>query len=313
MRINLNEAINRLQDGQIVAIPTETVYGLAGKLFNPNAIDQIYALKKRPNNNPLIIHVASLSQIHDFVEKLPDGFEQLANDFWPGPLTLIAPIIPETIPTAARAGLLTAAFRMPEHPLTLSLIKETGPLVAPSANLSGRPSATRPEHVEDDFGNAFPVLDGGACQRGMESTILINQNNTWKVIRLGSISPETLHPVLGYEPVVEKPTSSNTPLCPGQLYKHYAPNTRLYHVANDDGALNSHQTIIGFEEREYPDHAEVLLMGRLSDPLSVAENLYALFRQLDRDGIASAWIDTDFPDDGLWLTIRERILKASAS
>lgn len=310
MRIGIAEAIERLKSGQIVAIPTETVYGLAGSLAFPNAIDQIYALKRRPNNNPLIIHVSGISQVISYAPILPPGFAKLAEAFWPGPLTLISPIIPETIPASARANLPTAAFRMPEHPLANTVIEAAGPLVAPSANISGRPSATRPEHVEEDFGGAFPVLDGGHCTRGVESTILLHKNGKWRVIRLGSIPPESFHPILGYEPEVEHLKPSETPLCPGQLYRHYAPAAKI-HIGDTKKFLETTPIILGFKEREYPKYAKVYILGSLEDPLSVSENLYATFRQLDLDRIAAAWVDMDFPHDGIWATIRERIKKAS--
>jgi L-threonylcarbamoyladenylate synthase len=168
MRISLTEAQKLLEKGHVVAIPTETVYGLGGLLKYPQAIEQIFTLKGRPNNNPLIIHVSSLQEIRLYVPHLPDEVDALAHAFWPGPMTLVLPIEPDKIPNKARAGLSTAAFRIPQHPLALQLLEKSGALVMPSANVSGRPSATSPEHVEADFGQDFPIVEGGPCRKAFD-------------------------------------------------------------------------------------------------------------------------------------------------
>jgi len=148
MRINLEQAISKIQLGEVVAIPTETVYGLAASLALPEAIQLIFDLKKRPLNNPLIIHVCSTSQIKEYTSELPPDFDRLADFFWPGPLTMIIPIQCHLVPQIVRANLCTAGFRIPQHPLAQQLMHFTGPLVMPSANLSGKPSATSAAHVE---------------------------------------------------------------------------------------------------------------------------------------------------------------------
>jgi len=173
MYVNLIQAIEFLNTGKVVALPTETVYGLAASLKFPDAIKQIFTLKGRPQDNPLIVHTASMDQLTKYTDHLPEKFESLAELFWPGSLTLVAPANPLKVPRLVRAGLPTVAFRIPQHSLTLQVLQKTGPLVMPSANLSGRPSATLPGHVENDFGQSFPVVDGGPCSQGLESTILI--------------------------------------------------------------------------------------------------------------------------------------------
>lgn len=308
MRISVEQAIQLLQAGQVVAMPTETVYGLAACLHLPAAVERIFALKGRPLTNPLIIHVASQADVLSYAQELPPQFEVLTQAFWPGPLTLIVPIQTDLIPSLVRAQLPTAGFRMPNHSLTLQVIQATGPLVMPSANLSGRPSSTKPEHVEADFGAAFPVLDGGSCQKGLESTILYYDSPRWTIVRLGALPAEAFAPILDYQPDSRKAFKHVQPLCPGQLFRHYAPLATL--VLGDSVRLPEADYVVGFRERVYPADKRVLDMGSLENPQEVAENLYEVLRQLDREGAKIGWVDMDFPRNGLWETIAERLLRA---
>jgi L-threonylcarbamoyladenylate synthase len=310
MRVSFSQAVSLLQSGQVIAVPTETVYGLAACLDQPSAIEQIFVLKGRPRANPLIIHVADWLDIQRYVLHYPPSFEDLAQAFWPGSLTCILPVKTH-IPSLVRAGLPTAGFRVPDLALTRHLIRKVGPLVMPSANLSGRPSATRPEHVEEDFGIHFPVLDGGICSKGVESTILLYQEPEWGIVRLGALTPEILKHVLGYQPRLIEKTPGSQPLCPGQLFRHYAPRARL--VLGDSADLTSSPFILGFKERDYPADKRVILLGSLSDPEEVAENLYQALRQLDQEGANQAWVDMKFPRQGLWQTIAERLVRAGES
>lgn len=314
MRINITEAIKSISQGQVIGVPTETVYGLAASLNNPDAIEKIFLLKNRPRVNPLIIHVADAKDINQYVSSFPPDYNTLSNAFWPGPMTLILPIKTELIPAIVRAGLETAGFRIPSHPLTLQLIKETGPLVMPSANLSGKPSSTQPSHIEEDFGLDFPVLDGGICQNGLESTILyFDSDNKWAIVRLGSLSQEDIAHVLGYVPSIKIESSSNKPLSPGQLFKHYAPKAKLI-LGNKQNIEESKSSfVLGFKERQYPKDKKVLLLGSIDKPEEVAENLYKMLRQLDQEDAREAWVDMDFPKYGLWQTIAERLQRASQS
>lgn len=309
MRISPEEAIALLKSAENVALPTETVYGLAASLHYAKAIENIFALKGRPSSNPLIIHVASAALIHHYLADVPPDFQSLADAFWPGPLTLVLPIDPEKVPTSVRSGLPTAGFRVPDHPLTLDVLKSVGPIVMPSANLSGRPSSTNPDHVEKDFGSSFPVLDGGSCLKGLESTILYYQGERWVILRLGTISQDEFEALLGYRPAIIKKSSDEEPLCPGQLFRHYSPEAEL--ILDPEGILDS-PVIIGFLERNYPEGKKVIFLGSLQDPSGVAENLYGLLRQLDQVGISKAWIDMDFPRTGLWQTIAERLQRAAS-
>jgi L-threonylcarbamoyladenylate synthase len=307
MRITLLQAIAMLRSGQVLAVPTETVYGLAACLTQPVTIERIFTLKGRPRANPLIIHVADWHEICHYTTHYPPGFEALAQTFWPGALTCILPVHSK-VPSIVRAGLPTAGFRVPDLALTRQLLQETGPLVMPSANLSGRPSATRPEHVEEDFGIDFPVLDGGICSKGVESTILFYQEPEWVVVRLGALAPEVFESVLGYQPRFVQKKEGAQPLCPGQLFRHYAPRARL--ILGGAAAIAEARFVLGFKERRYPVNKRIILLGSLSQPEEVAENLYQALRQLDQEGAAQAWVDMDFPRQGLWQTIAERLMRA---
>lgn len=307
MKISLHEAEYLLNNGHLVAVPTETVYGLAASIHHPRAIEHIFARKGRPSNNPLIIHLAHIDQLHTYAKKITDDTLKLLNHFWPGPLSVVLPIHEEMIPTQVRSGLPTAAFRIPSHPKILDLLTRTGPLVMPSANISGKPSSTCSMHVEADFGKNFPVLEGGTCQNGLESTILYQDEGLWKIIRLGALTANQIAEHLGYVPEILC-KKMEKPLCPGQLYRHYAPNTRLY-PTKDSKALKG--VVIGFKERNYPLATKIFYLGSLDNSQEVAENLYSLLRQLDKDSILEASIDMDFPIEGLWATIAERLRRAS--
>lgn len=306
MRISPIEAIECLRQGHVVALPTETVYGLAASIKCLEGIEKIFEVKNRPLNNPLIVHVANINQISNFAPHFPQAFIKLAQKFWPGPLTLILPIDISTISPRICAGLSTAAFRVPSHPITLQIIEEVGPLVMPSANLSGSPSSTKANHVENDFGVHFPVVDGGTCEQGVESTILHYADSQWHIGRLGAIPAQAFEEILGYVPLQSKKPSS--PICPGQMYRHYSPKAKLHLCDRQEECRN---TVIGFSNRSYLNADRVLSLGRDSSPEQAAEALYRILRQLDEQGIEEAWVDMDFPKEHLWVTIAERLCKAA--
>lgn len=200
MEIPFDKAKALLQASQVIALPTDTVYGLAAPLNSPQAIEHLFQIKGRPTKKPLTIHLSDPSQVVPFTKTLPKDFHTLAKNFWPGPLTLVIPIDPDTIPKTVRASLPTAGFRIPNHPQTLKLIKEVGPLLIPSANLSGEPAATTPQQIEEAFGADFPLLKGQPPHHGIASTILCHENNRWHLLRHGAIPKEDFIPVLGYTP-----------------------------------------------------------------------------------------------------------------
>ena len=305
MRIDSVQAIQALISGEVVALPTETVYGLAASIKRADAIEKVFKIKGRPSDNPLIVHIASLEQLSEYVTAVSPFFKELAQAFWPGALTFVLDVNLESVPEIVRAGLPTVAIRMPAHPKTLEVLSETGPLVMPSANLSGKPSATCAQHVIDDFGDVVSVVDGGECQQGVESTILIYRDSNWVVARQGAISLEALEKILGYKPLLH--ANPKKPLCPGQLYRHYAPQAKLSQYTPGFKGV-----VVGFQDREYPSAQFVYELGNSSDPEAVAHQLYHILRQLDGDHVMDAQVDMDFPQEGLWMTIRERILKASS-
>jgi L-threonylcarbamoyladenylate synthase len=309
MHISIETACQYLRNGQPVALPTETVYGLAACLHDEVAVKAVFDLKKRPNNNPLIIHIGSWQEMLAYCDgSLPPTAELLARAFWPGPLTLVLPVSGLQIPTAVRAGLTTAAFRMPNHPMALAVIAEVGPIVMPSANLSGKPSTTSPAHVEEDFGRDFPVVDGGLCYAGVESTVLTWVDGHWEILRLGAISAERVGSVLGTIPDYRAVTDETAPLCPGRLYRHYAPQAQLIL----DGLPPVDAAVIGFSDRTYPAGHPCFFIGPSHDSEAAAAGLYAALRAVDAAGYRKAWVDMHFPNTGLWQTVAERLQRAAA-
>ncbi|HBW86141.1 MAG TPA: threonylcarbamoyl-AMP synthase, partial [Crocinitomicaceae bacterium] len=222
---DIKKVVNLLKSGELVAIPTETVYGLAAIFSNEDAVKKIFEVKKRPASNPLILHVDSIEQIHLYVEEFPRIFQELATKFCPGPLTFLmkkSAIVSELI----TAGNNRVAIRIPDNVNTLSIIKALGfPVVAPSANLYGKLSPTRAQHVVDQLdGKISYVFDGGECERGIESTIIGIEGNEVVIYRLGSITPEDLGQHLGYLPGL-KVHEDNIPVASGMVKYHYAPST----------------------------------------------------------------------------------------
>lgn len=305
MRISVEEAIKLFERDEVVAIPTETVYGLAAPLDSPSAIEKVFQLKNRPSSNPLIIHVKDKEECRKYLSSIPPDFDLLTDTFWPGPLTLVLPVKIELITKIARADLSTAAFRQPAHPVTLALLQKKSPLVAPSANISGKPSATRPEHIELDFGKEFPLVDGGRCTHGVESTILAFVEGQWHIAREGAISCETLGASLGYLPLAYD-KKNKSPICPGQLFRHYAPKAHLLLSKEPSGSI-----IVGFSDRIYPEMKQLFSLGRSDNPEEVAFRLYDVLRALDAAQVEEAIVDIHMPHNDLWITILERLTRAA--
>lgn len=281
----IEQALKWLQAGQLVAFPTETVYGLGACVFNESAIQKIFQLKKRPADNPLIAHISELSQVEKLACFIPDDFYLLAEHFFPGPLTILLPK-KEGLSDLVTAGLPTVGVRMPNHPLALELIQAWGhPLVAPSANLSGRPSATCAEHVIEDFGSSVYVLEG-TCGIGLESTVL-SLDPIPQILRPGAITADQIKAVLK-KSVALADSLMEKPLCPGMKYRHYAP------------------------------YGDVILVDSTSDcPPSVyqitptAASLYADLRQADKDQAQVIYIilSQEVKSDA---ALMNRILKAAS-
>lgn len=308
MRVNLAQAIAKLQQGELVAIPTETVYGLAGDARNDDALRQIYATKQRPADNPLIVHIASADQVTDWAAAFPPLAQKLADTFWPGPLTLVLKAKPE-VSTIVRAGEPTVGLRVPAHPLTLALLQQSGlSLAAPSANQYTQISPTIPEHVERGLGEGVAVLDGGACPVGIESTIVSVQGEDWQLLRHGMISAAEI------EKIALKPALSlakKTPKVPGQHLLHYAPRTPTRLFADRQALLafacqHSHCTALLFGEPSGVLPTAIVLPKH---PEPAAEGLYAALHRLD--GMRQQWILLEAPPNSAdWQAIADRLSRA---
>ncbi|HEX2583316.1 MAG TPA: L-threonylcarbamoyladenylate synthase, partial [Chlamydiales bacterium] len=222
----IEEAAVILKQGEPVAIPTETVYGLAAPIFHREAVKKIFTLKKRPADNPLIAHISSMAMLAMIAENVPDSFFRLTDCFWPGPLALILPK-KERVSLLVSGGHGTIAVRMPSHPTALTLLEAVGePLVAPSANISGRPSPTTVQDVLEDLnGSLKAVLDGGPCELGIESTVLSLVHDIPTLLRPGSISKEQIEDVLQRK--IAAPQQEERALSPGMKYRHYAPKAKI--------------------------------------------------------------------------------------
>ena len=203
MKVSKDKAIKLVQNGEVIACVTDTIYGLIAKYNDTNAITAIFEIKKRPLSNPLIILIHDLDQLRELTENLPKQIENVAKAFWPGPLTIILPANQKKIPAVVRANLPTCAFRIPGNESLLSIIKETGPIVAPSANISTSSPAKNPKEIELVFGNDFPVYGDITIEENLPSTLIGLESGHWKIFREGKIRKDTLSDVLGYTPYVK--------------------------------------------------------------------------------------------------------------
>lgn len=226
----LAQAKDIILAGELVAFPTETVYGLGADATNPEAVAKVYAAKGRPSDNPLIVHLSDINELAPFVEEIPEVAIKLAQQFWPGPLTMIFKIIPGSLPSVVTGGLATAAFRIPNHQLTLDLIKLAGvPLVGPSANTSGKPSPTTAQHVLHDLtGKIAGVLDGGSTTVGIESTVLDLSVDQPVILRPGKIVETDLLPIIPHLiQTTSQVSQEEQPKAPGMKYQHYSPEASV--------------------------------------------------------------------------------------
>ena len=303
-----------LEQNELIAIPTETVYGLAGNAFSDEAIQKIYALKKRPHFNPLIVHIKSAEYLHEVALEIPEKAQKLANAFWPGPLTLVLKKQAK-VPDRVTSGKDTVAVRMPDHPLTLSLLSSLDfPLVAPSANPFGSISPTCAAHVDEYFGASLKmVLDGGVCTRGIESTIIGFNGEEPVLYRHGSLPVEEIEAVVG--PLRLHTKDDNSPSAPGMLSRHYAPKTPTYLTSNLKEMCASFEGkrvgVLVFKEKI--QHPAIVHQEVLSDKGSYAEaasNLYSAMHTLDQHQL-DVIIAEKLPNEGLGVTMNDRLLRAT--
>jgi L-threonylcarbamoyladenylate synthase len=323
---DIAHAAELLRGGDVVGMPTETVYGLAAVAFDERAVVKVFEVKGRPSFDPLIVHLASaseLARVADLAALTPKDREQvlaLAARFWPGPLTLVLPK-QAAVPDLVTSGLDTVAVRVPAHPMARALIEAVGaPLAAPSANPFGYVSPTQAEHVAQQLGHGVPyVLDGGACDVGVESTILaaprVGGATAWTVLRDGGLTREALQEALGLASLADATAvvgRAESPAAPGQLESHYAPLTPLRHgplpaLLSDAGSARVH--VIAF--REAPAGVSADVLSPAGDLGEAARRLFALMRRADTLG-AELILAERVPNEGLGRAINDRLRRASA-
>lgn len=309
MLINLEQAIAKLKNGEVVAIPTETVYGLAADASCDAALRQIYTIKQRPMDNPLIVHIGDANQVNDWAAEFSPLAQTLAAAFWPGPFTLVLPAKPH-VSLIVRGQQPTVALRVPNHPLTLQLLKQSGlALAAPSANKFTQLSPTSAAHVAAGLGDSVAVLDGGACKVGIESTIVSVQADDWQLLRLGMVPEASIEARAG------KPAKSflQAIKAPGQHLLHYSPKTpvKLFQSRKEliDFVEVSQKICAAllFAERELPNCHYVQLPNK---PTEAAEALYGALHELDALQVQQLLVEMP-PRSAEWAAIHDRLCRAA--
>ncbi len=313
-----------LRRGGLAAIPTETVYGLAANALDDDAVRGIFRAKGRPADNPLIVHISDYSQWAPLVREIPAQAKQLADAFWPGPLTVILPKS-DRVSSVVSGGLSTVAVRMPSHPVARAIIDTAGvPLAAPSANTSGKPSPTTAQHVKDDMdGKIDCIVDAGPCSVGVESTVLSLAGNKPRLLRPGGITPAMLERVLGSididDAVFHQLAAGQTAASPGMKYKHYAPKAQVTILK---GSLqqfceyvDAHKTpdtlALCFAGEEALLPVPAIAFGNEADGKSQAANIFAALRDVDSRGAGQVF--ARFPNmDGVGLAVFNRLVRAAA-
>jgi len=313
---DISKAKQLLEAGELVGIPTETVYGLAGNALDPKAVSKIFETKNRPSFDPLIIHTGSMEQISDYTAEIIPELEDLAHKFWPGPLTLLLPK-KSIVPDLVTSGLDRVAVRVPSHPLTRELLLSLDfPLAAPSANPFGYISPTQASHVMDQLGGKIPyILDGGSCEIGLESTIVGVEEGQIIIYRLGGVEVSAIKQVVGN--VLILPQSSSNPKSPGMLKSHYAP--RKPFVLGDLDQLVPHYLakgkkfgLLSFQKAfEEVDAANQRVLSEKGDFREAAQHLFAAMRYLDQQDV-SVILSEELPEKGLGKAINDRLRRASA-
>lgn len=326
----LNKGAQIIAQGGLVAFPTETVYGLGGDAFDETAAGKIYAAKGRPSDNPLIVHISKIEDLKELSDEVPDTAYILAEKFWPGPLTMIIGKN-SRVPASVTGGLDTVAIRMPSHPVAAKLIEKSGTFIAaPSANISGRPSPTKAEHVIEDLsGRVDMIIDAGLIEIGLESTIVDLTEEVPTILRPGYITAEMLSKAIG-EVRLDKALMTGVgkdvkPKAPGMKYRHYAPKAELTIVSGETGKVvdtmkklaqkaEEEGKKVGImtvsEHAKYFSQKETLVLGNGRDENEIARNLFDALRQFDSLGVDVIYSEA-FDENGLGKAIMNRLLKAA--
>lgn len=315
----LEKAKQFILEGEVVAIPTETVYGLAANALDEKAVEKIFTAKGRPQDNPLIVHISELSQMDCLVRDIPEKVKIMANKFWPGPLTMIMKKS-EKIPSVVSAGLDTVAIRMPKSEYARAIITSCGvPLAAPSANLSGSPSPTKAKYVKDDMDGRIPlIIDGGECEIGVESTVISFVGDKPRLLRPGGITLEMIESAIGEidvdSAVLNKLDEGQKVSSPGMKYKHYAPKADITVVKGSledfcDFVSGKDCFVLCFDgEENYFENA--LSYGRIDDGQSQAKRLFDALRELDEKGAKKVYARC--PDlKGMGLAVYNRLIRSA--
>lgn len=312
-----------LRKGELVGMPTETVYGLSANALDGKAIEKIFKAKGRPMDNPLIVHIADISQVKDLVSSFPEKAQALAKAFWPGALTIIMPCS-KNVPTQVTAGLSTVAVRFPSHKTALEIIKRAGvPLAAPSANLSGSPSPTTAQHVYNDLNGKIPlIIDGGECNVGVESTVITVATEVPTLLRPGGITVEQLESVIGKinidKGVTQMLDANAVVSSPGMKYKHYSPKA---HIIILKGGKDEYINYINNYKDDNTgalcyngDIAELnvpyVSLGDEIDYISQAHNLFSALRQLDEMGLKTVYAHCP-STEGVGLAVYNRLIRSA--
>ncbi len=312
-----------LSQGEIVAIPTETVYGLAADAFNGTAVSEIFAAKGRPQDNPLIVHISDICQVKQLARSFPDKAKKLAEKFWPGPLTMILPKRPE-IPDEVTGGLDTVGIRFPSNTTAQAIIRAAGtPLAAPSANRSGSPSPTSAQHVFDDMNGRIPlVVDGGECEVGLESTVITLALETPMLLRPGAVTFEQLKDTIGNvdvaSAVLSELSNDEKPASPGMKYKHYSPNADVTILEGSVDAIKNYLNgeaedgdyMLCFEGEEELFDLPSVTYGTEDDALSQSHDLFSALRKVDELGAKRVFARCP-SSEGVGLAVLNRLLRAA--
>ncbi|MFM9535451.1 L-threonylcarbamoyladenylate synthase [Lysinibacillus sp. IITD104] len=323
-QINYTQAVDILNAGEVVAFPTETVYGLGAIATNDLAVKKIFKAKGRPSDNPLIVHVGTKEEVAIYIDHISDIAKQCMDLFWPGPLTLVMPAKPDVLAKSVTAGLSTVGIRMPDHPVALALLQQLQkPLAAPSANRSGKPSPTEAVHVLDDLEGYIPyILDGGSTGIGLESTVLDVTHEPPVILRPGGITKEMLEAKIG--PVIQ-PTKIEqkldaTPKAPGMKYTHYAPNAPVYLIDCDVEKVN--EAVLHLQRQGHsvallaPENFEEIKVdfffsiGEAGSKEEMGAALYNALRACDKT-TATVILATTTSIEGVGAAIMNRLEKAS--
>ena len=319
----VNQAAEKIRAGELVAFPTETVYGLGADASNDTAVAKIFAAKGRPADHPLIVHIASSAQVLDYASSLPPFAKALINAFWPGPLTVILPRKPG-VANAAAGGQNSIGLRCPAHPLALEFLKACNELgvtgvAGPSANKFGRVSPTTAQHVAQEFGDALMVLDGGPCTVGIESSIVDCTRGQLVLLRPGVLTRAQLSAACGETVLSADDQPDNAPRAPGTLESHYAPNAKVRLM--EAKAIQTALDLLGADAAHIAVYArsivrikstQVLYRRMPDDALATAEQLFAVLRDFDAQGVKLIWIEP-VPEAAEWDGVRDRLARAAAS